>query len=155
MHYSCHFHIISELCACGYQPQGSHVFTPSVVNQTQNDNLQSKSHLLTHCDHRLPSTEIDFFFNYTFIRQTRAHRECNFPQRAMAIIKPSCFMIFYYNMLMSVCFGVIVVLYGGVSKNFKSVLHSFLNALLNDILLDIISWYFFFLRSRLTLLLIN
>lgn len=54
-------------------------------------------------------------------------------------------MIFYYNMLMSVCFGVIVVLYGGVSKNFQSVLHSFLNALLNDILLDIISWYFFFM----------
>lgn len=53
-------------------------------------------------------------------------------------------MIFYYNMLMSVCFGVIVVLYGGVSKNFQSVLHSFLNAFLNDILLDIISWYFFF-----------
>lgn len=73
MHYSCHFHIISELCACGYQPQGSHIFTPSVVNQTQNDNLQSKSHLLTHCDHRLPSTEIDFF-NYTSIRQTRAQR---------------------------------------------------------------------------------
>lgn len=153
MHYSCHFHIISELCACGYQPQGSHVFTPLVVNQTQNDNLQSKSHLLTHCDHRLPSTEIDFF-NYTSIRQTRAHRECNFPQRAMAIIKPSCFMIFYYNMLMSVCFGVIVVLYGGVSKNFKSVLHSFLNALFK--------WYLtryhflvFFSRSRLTLLLIN
>lgn len=63
-------------------------------------------------------------------------------------------MIFYYNMLMSVCFGVIVVLYGGISKNCKSVLHSFLNALLNDILLNIISWYFFS-RSRLTLLLIN
>lgn len=64
-------HNIRALCACGYQPQGSHVFTPLVVTQTQNGNLQSKSHLLTHCDHRLPSTEIDFFFfNYTSIRQT-------------------------------------------------------------------------------------